>query len=309
MANDAAQFGRVAVVMGGWSAERPVSLKSGQAVLQALLRRGVDAHAVDAGRDVLQVLADGPYERVFIALHGRGGEDGVLQGGLELIGLPYTGSGVLGSALGMDKLRTKRVWQGSGLDTPDYLVMDADMSAEMAAERLGFPLMIKPAREGSSIGMHKVHDLDELRAAVNDAAGYDDDVLAEQFIDGEEYTVSVLGGEILPAIRLETPRVFYDYQAKYEADDTIYQCPCGLPQDVLDTLNALALRAFRAVDAAGWGRVDLMRDRQGRFWLLEVNTVPGMTDHSLVPMAAKAAGMDFDELVWRILETTLEART
>ncbi|MCC5810232.1 MAG: D-alanine--D-alanine ligase [Ectothiorhodospiraceae bacterium] len=307
MTVDAARFGRVAVVMGGWSAERPVSLKSGQAVLQALLRRGVDAHAVDAGRDVLQVLAEGPYDRVFIALHGRGGEDGVLQGGLELIGLPYTGSGVLGSALGMDKLRSKRVWQGAGLPTPEYLVMGSEIPVERVAGELGFPLMIKPAREGSSIGMHKVQNLGELKAAFEDAVGYDDDVLAEQFIAGEEYTVSVLGDEVLPAIRLETPRVFYDYQAKYEADDTIYHCPCGLPQEAVQELNALALEAFRVVGASGWGRVDLMRDRNGSFWLLEVNTVPGMTDHSLVPIAAKAAGMDFDELVWRILQTTLGA--
>lgn len=302
------QLGRVAVLLGGWSAERPVSLKSGQAVLQALLHRGVDAHAVDAGRDVLQVLAEGGFDRVFIALHGRGGEDGVIQGALDLMGLPYTGSGVLGSALSMDKLRSKCLWKGAGMPTPPFLVLDRDSRAAEVVAELGLPLMIKPAREGSSIGMHKVNSEDELLAAFEDAARYDDEVLAEQWITGEEYTVSVLGDEVLPAIRLETPREFYDYQAKYEADDTVYHCPCGLPEDALAELSDLALRAFRLVGAAGWGRVDFMRDREGRFWLLEVNSVPGMTDHSLVPMAARAAGMELDELVWRIVLTTLEDR-
>ncbi|MCC5859181.1 MAG: D-alanine--D-alanine ligase [Ectothiorhodospiraceae bacterium] len=302
------ELGRVAVLLGGWSAERPVSLKSGQVVLEALRRRGVDAHAIDAGRDVLDVLVRGRFDRVFIALHGRGGEDGVIQGGLDLLGLPYTGSGVLGAALSMDKLRSKCLWQGLGMPTPPFLMLDRETRAETVVAELGLPLMIKPAREGSSIGMHKVTTEDGLRAAYEDAARFDADVLAEQWITGEEYTVSILGDAVLPAIRLETPREFYDYQAKYEADDTVYHCPCGLSATDLDALNALALRAFRTVGATGWGRVDFMRDRDGRFWLLEVNSVPGMTDHSLVPLAARAAGLDIEELVWRILLTTLEEK-
>lgn len=299
-------LGRVAVLLGGMSAERPVSLKSGQAVLQGLLHRGVDAHAVDVGKDVIQVLIDGRFDRVFIALHGRGGEDGVIQGALDLLGLPYTGSGVLGCALAMDKLRSKCLWQGAGLPTPPFTVLNAETQARGVVEELGLPLMIKPAREGSSIGMHKVNSEAELEAAFTDASRYDDEVLAERWITGEEYTVSILADAALPTIRLETPREFYDYQAKYEADDTVYHCPCGLSPGELEELEALALRAFQLVGASGWGRVDFMRDGDGRFWLLEVNTVPGMTDHSLVPMAARAAGMDFDELVWRILLTTLE---
>ncbi len=299
-------FGRVAVLLGGWSAERPVSLKSGQAVLQGLLQRGVDAHAVDAGEDVLQVLAEGRFDRAFIALHGRGGEDGVIQGALELLGLPYTGSGVLGCALAMDKLRSKCLWQGAGLPTPPFMMLGRDSRAGDVVEKLGLPLMIKPAREGSSIGMHKVSSEADLQAAFEDAARYDDEVLAERWITGEEYTVSILGDAPLPAIRLETPREFYDYRAKYEADDTVYHCPCGLEPAELAELEGMALEAFRLVGASGWGRVDFMRDADGQFWLLEANTVPGMTDHSLVPMAARAAGMGFDELVWRILLTTLE---
>ncbi len=301
-------LGKVALLMGGWSAEREVSLKSGAACLAALQRRGIDVHGIDAGRDVLLRLADGGFDRVFIALHGRGGEDGVIQGALETLGLPYTGSGVLASALGMDKLRTKRVWLGSGVPTPDHAVLRADGDFDAVVARLGLPLMVKPAREGSSIGMSKVTDAAQLRAAFEAAARYDAEVFAEAFVSGAEYTVAILGDEALPAIRLETPRTFYDYEAKYAADSTRYLCPCGLDPEREQALQAVAIAAFEAVGASGWGRVDVMADAAGNFWPIEVNTVPGMTDHSLVPMAARAAGVDFDELVLRILATSLGDR-
>lgn len=306
---DARQFGKVAVLMGGVAAEREVSLRSGAAVLQALLRRGVDAHGIDVrGPQALRELEQGGFDRVFIALHGRGGEDGVMQGALETLGLPYTGSGVLGSALGMDKLRTKQLWLGAGLPTAEFALLDAGTDFEAVVARLGLPLMVKPAREGSSIGMTKVTRAEQLPEAWKQAARYDQEVLAERWIHGAEYTAAVLRGEPLPLIRLETPRDFYDYEAKYHADNTRYICPCGLDAARERELQALALRAFEAVGASGWGRVDLMIEQDGRPWLLEVNTVPGMTDHSLVPMAARAAGIDFDELVWRILETSLQGQ-
>ena len=303
-----ADMGRVAVLMGGWSAEREISLRSGREVLAGLQARGVDAHPVDAGRDVITVLEQGGYDHAFIALHGRGGEDGVIQAGLELLGMPYTGSGVLGSALGMDKLRSKQVWRGSGLPTPEYMELRPDTDLDDVVAALGLPLIVKPAHEGSSIGMTRVNSADALAAARDEAARFDGDILAERWITGEEYTVSLLGDDVLPAIRLETPRTFYDFAAKYEADDTRYHCPCGLEGDVLAELNALSVEAFRVLGGRGWGRVDVMRDAQGTFWLLEVNTIPGMTDHSLVPMAAAAAGLSFEELVWRILLTSEEAR-
>jgi len=301
------RFGRVAVLLGGWSAEREVSLKSGRAVLAALQARGVAAEAVDVGPDVLQRLAAGGYDRAFNALHGRGGEDGVMQGALEVLGLPYTGSGVLASALCMDKLRTKQVWAGAGLPTPPYAVLDANSEPEAVAAAVGLPLIVKPVHEGSSIGMSKVEDAAGLAAAYEAAAEYDAEVMAEAWVSGAEYTVAVLAGEALPTIRLETPRDFYDFEAKYEADTTRYHCPAGLPPEDERALQTLALEAFAALGGEGWGRVDLFRDRDGRPWLLEVNTIPGMTDHSLVPMAAKAAGIGFEELVWRILETSLGA--
>jgi len=304
MTHAAKKFGKVVVLMGGQSAEREVSLNSGQAVLDALVRKGVDAHGLDAGSDVLMQLDKGGYERAFIALHGRGGEDGVIQGALEVLGLPYTGSGVQGSALGMDKYRCKLLWRGLGLPTADFVLIGDEAGLDAAAE-LGFPLMIKPVHEGSSIGMARVDDRDALEAAWSEAAGYDREVMAERWITGSEYTVAILGEEALPMIRLETPHAFYDYEAKYQADSTQYLCPCGLEAGQEQEVQALALQAFRAVGAGGWGRVDLMQDEAGRFMLLEVNTVPGMTDHSLVPMAARARGMDFDELVWCILETSL----
>lgn len=300
----AANFGRVAVLMGGQSAERPVSLKSGAAVLAALQEQGVDAHPVDPGPDVLQVLAAGGYQRAFVILHGRGGEDGVIQGALETLGLPYTGSGVLGSALGMDKYRCKLLWRGAGLPTPEFVVLrgEADLPQAVA---LGFPLMIKPAHEGSSIGMAKVETAEELVRGWRAASQFDHLVLAERWIRGAEYTAAVLDGEPLPLIRLETPHSFYDYEAKYSANTTRYHCPCGLPEEEEARLQVLALDAFTAIGGTGWGRVDLMLDEGGRPWLLEVNTAPGMTDHSLVPMAARVRGIAFAELVWRILETTL----
>jgi len=302
---DVAAFGRVAVLAGGRSAERAISLRSGEAVLEALLARGVDAEMVDpAEAEGLKALAGGGYDRAFIMLHGRGGEDGVMQGALEAWGIPYTGSGVLGSALGMDKIRCKQIWQASGLPTPEFLVAssEADLGQVQA---LGFPVMVKPAREGSSIGMSRVAAMDELPAAWSLARDYDSEVLIERWIEGCEYTVALLGDRALPAIRLETPHAFYDYAAKYEANTTRYHCPCGLENTAEGELQALAQQAFAAVAAAGWGRVDFMVDGAGRPMLIEVNTVPGMTDHSLVPMAARAAGLEFEDLVLEILATSL----
>lgn len=303
-ATPASALGKVAVLLGGRAAEREISLKSGSAVLAALLRRGVDAHAIDPDERVLEHLLAGGFDRAFIILHGRGGEDGQIQGALETIGMPYTGSGVLGSALGMDKYRCKLVWTGLGLPTAESVLLRAE-SDLAAAEALGFPLMIKPVHEGSSIGMARVDDLASLANAWRSASQYDALVLAERWIEGAEYTCAILGHEALPMIRLETPHLFYDYDAKYHADSTRYLCPCGLAEAREAELRELALRAFDAVGASGWGRVDLMVDRHGRPFLLEINTVPGMTDHSLVPMAARAAGIDFDSLVTRILETSL----
>ena len=302
---DPAEFGKVAVLMGGWSAERAVSLVSGQAVLRALQGRGVDAHGIDADRQVLSVLANGGFARVFITLHGRGGEDGLIQGALDLLGLSYTGSGVLASALGMDKLRTKQVWRGAGLPTPPWRLVESAAELANAAAELGLPLAVKPSREGSSIGISRAGEPAQFQAAWERASACASPVLVEPWIQGQEYTGGLLQGETLPLIRLETPREFYDYEAKYHANDTRYLCPCGLPEAREAELRELVRRAFAAVDGYGWGRVDLMVDGQGQPWLLEVNTVPGMTDHSLVPMAARVAGLNFEDLVWRILETSL----
>jgi len=300
-------FGKVAVLMGGPSAEREVSLKSGRAVLEALRRRGIDAHGIDAHRDVLQVLEQDRYARAFNALHGRWGEDGVIQGALEVIGLPYTGSRVLASALAMDKLRTKYVWSAAGIATPDFARLNTDTRAGDVIDRLGLPLFIKPAREGSSLGMSKVTKAADFDAAWAKATRYDDVVIAERAIAGPELTVAVLQGEALPVIRIETPRSFYDYEAKYLLDSTRYHCPAGLDAATEQRMHQLALAAFAAVDAYGWGRVDIMLDAQGDAYVLEINTVPGMTDHSLVPKAARQAGIDFDELTVRILETSFYA--
>jgi D-alanine-D-alanine ligase len=300
------ELGKVALLLGGRSAEREISLKSGAAVLAALERKGVDVHALDPAQpDILERLRTEGYARVFIMLHGRGGEDGQTQGALEAIGLPYTGSGVLGSALGMDKYRCKLLWRGCGLPTPDFALLRKEADLERARD-LGFPLMIKPANEGSSIGMSRADNPEDLAAAWCAATKYDSLVLAERWIDGPEYTCAVLDEKALPLIRLETPHTFYDYEAKYSVDTTRYICPCGLDAAVESQLQALCLEAFQAIDARGWGRVDFMLDGEGHPHLLEVNTVPGMTDHSLVPMAAKVQGLDFDALVWRILETSLE---
>ena len=303
---DPLAFGKVAVLMGGTSSEREVSLKSGDAVYRALLAQGVDAYAIDAGRDVLSVLDHGGFDRVFIVLHGAGGEDGTLQGALEIMSLPYTGSGVLGSALAMDKVKSKRLWQGLGLPTPAYRTVNGVVSVEDVIADVGLPLIVKPAAQGSSIGMAKVGDAGELKSALQTAENYDDEVLVEQWVEGAEYTVAVLGNKALPVIELQTPHTFYDYDAKYVSNDTKYICPCGLDAKTEAAFQQLAIDAFSALGCRGWGRVDLMVDDRGRPWLLEANTVPGMTDHSLVPMAAKQAGLSFENLVWRILEETME---
>ncbi len=301
------RFGKVAVMLGGTSAERPVSLNSGNAVLAALLRQGVDAHPFDPANRNLGDLIGGEFDRVFIALHGRYGEDGCMQGALELLGLPYTGSGVMASALGMDKWRTKLLWRAGGLPTADWTMLDADSDFAAVEKQLGLPIFVKPAREGSSIGMSKVTEPGTLGAAYATAVEHDTLVLAEKFIDGPEFTVAVLGETALPLIRLEPAqdKAFYDFEAKYLRNDTQYHCPAGLSDDKEQALRRLALDAFRLLGGQGWGRVDLMLDRFGNPYLLEANTSPGMTDHSLVPMAARAAGHDFDALCLAILEQTL----
>ncbi|MBL1278048.1 MAG: D-alanine--D-alanine ligase [Ectothiorhodospiraceae bacterium] len=301
---DCSAFGKVAVLLGGLSAEREISLKSGADVLAALQHRGVDAHGVDVGRDIVSVLLAGKFECAFIALHGRRGEDGVMQGLLESLNIPFTGSGVLGSALSMDKIRSKQLWLSVGIPTPKFVALHEGSDWAAIVKDLGLPLAVKPVREGSSLGTTRVEHLDELQPAWQDAVAFDDAVMAEPWVLGEEYTVAILGDEALPVIRLETPRTFYDYLAKYKTNDTLYHCPSGLDADTEKTIQALALRAFEALGATGWGRIDLMVDGNGQPWLLENNTVPGLTDHSLVPMAAKAAGIAFDELILRILSAT-----
>ena len=306
---DPAKFGKVAVLMGGWSAEREVSLKSGAAVLSAMQQRGIDAHAVDVQRErVVEDLKQGGFDRAFNILHGPGGEDGVMQGVLEVLDIPYTGSGVMASALAMDKLRTKQLLDGIGLPTPNYMVLDEETDYEYVAANLGLPVMVKPAQQGSSIGMSKVDEVDQLHHAYHAAAQFDGTVIAEQWVHGKEYTVAILGDEALPAILLETPRDFYDFEAKYQSGDTQYICPCGLDKEQESQLQRLALSTFQALGAEGWGRVDLFIDKDGRPWVIELNTLPGMTDHSLVPMAAKASGIEFDELVVRVLGQTLNKR-
>ncbi|MBN3080722.1 D-alanine--D-alanine ligase [Pectobacterium sp. PL64] len=300
---------KVAVLLGGTSAEREVSLLSGQAVLAGLKEAGINAHAVDT-RDVsVTTLKEEGFTKIFIALHGRGGEDGTLQGVLEFLGLPYTGSGVMASALTMDKLRTKQVWQAVGLPVSPYVALDRRQYSETAANallakftHLGLPLIVKPSREGSSVGMSKVNTLSELPAALEEAFRHDDDILIEKWLSGPEYTVAILGDEVLPSIRIQPAGTFYDYEAKYLSDDTQYFCPSGLPDEQEQALAGLAMAAYRAVDCSGWGRVDFMLDSDGAFYLLEVNTSPGMTSHSLVPMAARQRGLTFSQLVVKILE-------
>ena len=295
--------GKVVVVYGGTSAEREVSLKSGAAVLEALQRKGIDACGYDPRDNGLVGLEQLAPSVVFVALHGRGGEDGTLQGALELLNIPYTGSGVLASALGMDKQRTKQVWSAVGLPTPESIMLDAGSDWSAVVAQLGLPLIVKPVHEGSTLGISIVKSQAALEAAYHEAAQFDARVMAERFIVGDEYTVALLGNQVLPAIRVEVPGGFYDYEAKYIANTTQYHLPCGLPSEQEAALADLCQQAFAAIGGVGWGRVDVMRDSEGRFWLLEVNTVPGMTDHSLVPQAAAHAGISFDELVMEILNT------
>jgi D-alanine-D-alanine ligase len=332
---DPHDFGRVAVLMGGSSSEREVSLDSGANVLEALARRGVDAVAIDGIPALVAALtpkngskngsepissegdsteagsrkmgSDPFFDRVFNILHGGDGENGVLQGLLDALGVPYTGSGVLGSALSLDKIRTKQVWIALGLPTPAYVHLERGEDVIAAAYRIGLPVIVKPACEGSSVGITRCFGDADLPAAVALASRYEGPMLVEQLIEGDEYTVAVLGAEALPSIRIVPAGEYYDYHAKYVANDTQYICP-GLTGSAERELGALALSAFFAAGCSGWGRVDLMRDRGGRSWLLEVNTAPGMTSHSLVPKAARERGIEFDELVWRVLETSFAAR-
>ena len=306
--SDPKAFGRVAVLFGGDSTEREISLLSGTAVLEALKSRDVDAHAFDPRDRSLAALIEERFDRVWIALHGPGGEDGTLQGALEYLGVPYTGSGVMGSAIGMDKLRTKRLAHSIGVATADFVVLQGPSDFEQAIDRLGLPMIVKPATQGSSVGMSKVERESDLPAAYQAAASIESSVFAEPWITGKEYTVAVLQGRALPSIRIETPKTFYDYEAKYLRDDTRYFCPSGLSSQAEQHLANLALAAFDAVGASGWGRADFMSDNTGRPLLLEVNTIPGMTSHSLVPMAARAVEIDFNELVWRVLETSFTRR-
>ena len=299
------KFGRVAVLMGGAAAERPVSLKSGAAVYEALKRKGVDAIAIDVTGSVIDALAGINIDRVFNIIHGRGGEDGELQGVLQVMGIPYTGSGVMASALTMDKLRTKLCWQGYGLVTPPWFLLQSECDLDACIEKLGFPVIVKPAQEGSSIGMSKANSRDELHKALQEALAYQCDVYAESWVTGKEYTVALLNGAALPVIRLETPNAFYDYEAKYNATTTQYHCPSGLNEEQETFLRALAVKSSKVLGVEGWARVDVFIDDTGQYQLIEINTVPGMTDHSLVPMAAKQAGIDFEDLVWRVLETSL----
>ncbi len=301
-------FGKVAVLMGGDSAEREISLMSGGAVLESLLRSGVDATGVDfTNGKVLASLSENGFDRVFIMLHGRKGEDGKVQGALELMNIPYTGSGVLASALAMDKVRCKHIWQSLGLNTPPFVMLDETTDLDRVIAELG-PVFVKPVKEGSSIGISRANDGAQLQQAFVHASKFDKDVIAERFVDGPEYTVAILGDTVLPAVGMRASNEFYDYQAKYFSDETQYFCPSDLGSEDEKNLASLAMQAYQAVGCEGWGRVDVMRDSGGVFWLLEVNTVPGMTDHSLVPMAAKQAGINFDELVLEILATSDSGR-
>ncbi len=297
-----ADFGKVAVIMGGRSAEREISLMTGSNVLEALQRKGVDAYRFDpAERPVFELVRDG-VKSVFIALHGRYGEDGTVQGALELMEIPYTGSGVMASALCLDKLRTKLVWQASDIPTPRGVVTTAKSDWIALAQDLGLPLIIKPAHEGSSIGITKVASVEKIEAAYELAVQHDQLVIAEEFINGRELTAAFLGERALPLVRIEAPQGNYDYQNKYFTDDTKYHCPSGLPEAQEREIQALVMRAVHALGCSGWGRADLILRDDGKPFLLEMNTIPGMTGHSLVPMAARAAGIAFDDLALRILE-------
>ena len=302
-----ARFGKVAVLMGGPSAEREISLLSGNAVLKALVDMGVDAIGLDVSdASVLSDLQKHEINRVFIALHGRWGEDGVMQGALEVLGLPYTGSGVLGSAIAMEKGRCKFMWIGAGLPTPEFMLLGDEKDLELAELNIGFPMAIKPSREGSSLGVSKANSRDQLVRFWHAAKQLDDIVLAEKWITGTELTVAILNGRALPVIRLEAQGEFYDFDAKYISDETSYICPSGLPAELESVVQDLAVNAFNVASCHGWGRVDILLDEDLQPYLLEVNTVPGMTSHSLVPMAAKQSGLDFNQLVMQILETADE---
>ncbi len=301
---DPAEFGKVAVLMGGSAAEREISINSGQQVSAGLQRKGVNVIAVDVKDDMVSPITKQSFDRVFNIIHGRGGEDGILQGVLEALKIPYTGSGVMASALSMDKLRTKLCWQGANLPTPSWMLLASEQDVYICASKLQFPVIVKPSLEGSSIGMSKAGNISELLAAWKTASNYQCQVYAESWVSGKEYTVGILNDQALPVIGLETPHTFYDYEAKYQANTTMYHCPCGLNDQQQQDIQKLALRAAQLIGVRGWSRVDLFIDDQHQAQLIEINTVPGMTDHSLVPMAAKAAGIDFDELVWRILETS-----
>jgi D-alanine-D-alanine ligase len=294
--------------MGGFSSEREVSLMSGAGVLAALQARGIDAHKFDPAEKPLSALKEEGFDRAFLILHGPFGEDGTVQGALEVLGIPYTGCGVMASAIGMDKLRTKLVWKAMGLPVPDFMLLEEDSDWAAVAARLGLPLFVKPAREGSSMGVIKVKSVEELQAAYQTASQYDTVILAEQFIGGGEYTAAVLDGEVLPAVKIEPATEFYDYDAKYFRDDTVYRCPCGLPAELEAEVAGYVKKAFWAIGGRSWARVDFLMDEDGRPYLLEVNTAPGMTSHSLFPMAARQAGLAYEDLVVRILDTTLSAQ-
>ena len=296
------KFGKVAVLFGGRSAEREVSLKSGAAVLAALQRSGVDAHAFDPATHDLHELKEQGYQRVFIALHGRYGEDGTVQGALELMDLPYTGSGVMASAVAMDKFRTKLVWQAVNLPVPEYTLLTEHSDWNAVVRQLGLPLFVKPANEGSSVGISKVNSVEELPAAYAEAAKHDKLVIAERYVGGGEFTAAIVGEQVMPVIKIEPATDFYDYEAKYLRDDTRYLCPSGLSAEKEVEMQQLAQQAFAVIGCTGWGRVDFLMDENGKLYLLEINTSPGMTDHSLVPMAARVAGISFEQLVVRILE-------
>ncbi|MBT3504680.1 MAG: D-alanine--D-alanine ligase [Piscirickettsiaceae bacterium] len=299
-------FGKVAVLMGGQSAERVISLRSGEMVLSALLSQGIDAHKVDVDQDVTGQLTAGEFDRAFIILHGRGGEDGQIQGVLNSLAIPYTGSDITGAVLSMNKALSKDIWQQVNLPTAGFSQVDANTNPQSVIDQLGLPLFVKPVNEGSSIDMTKVTRPLALSDAIDAALVYDHEVIAERWIDGGEYTVAILGEKALPVIRLKTPNDFYDFDAKYEANTTEYLCPAGLSDEDEKLCQDIALKAFKALRMQGWGRVDLMRDQDGQFYLLEANSIPGMTDHSLVPMAAKQIGLSFEQLVMAILETSIK---
>ena len=304
--NDSATFGNVGLLVGGDSAEREVSLNGGRAVFEALRRNRIKTEMFDGSSALFEAINAGRIGRVFNLMHGPGGEDGAIQGALQLMNVPVTGTGLLGSAISMDKVRSKWIWQRQGIETPPFsLLRKGESLADKLMEEWGFPLFVKPAGLGSSIGISKVEQFNDLATAIDLACEYDDDVIVEPAVSGNEYFAGIIGDLVLPLIHIETPRTFYDYKAKYESDDTRYFCPCGLSQDIEKTMQELSLEAFHALECSGWGRVDFIIDNAGKAWFLEANTTPGMTSHSLVPQAAAQIGIGFDELVWRILESSL----